>query len=65
MKVTCIIAAVAVSVIFVVIATILFVGIKNPDDKLFDKLMQANVVLYLLASAAIIILCILAEAEML
>ena len=65
MKVTCIIAAVAVAVIFVVIATVLFVDIKKPDDKLFGKLMQANVVLSLLASVAIIILCILAEAEML
>ena len=65
MKVTCIIAAVAVAVIFVVIATVLFVDIKKPDDKLFDKLMQANVVLCILAEAAIIILCILAEAEML
>ena len=65
MKVTCIIAAVAVTVIFVVIATVRVVDIKKPDDKLFGKLMQANVVLSLLASAAIIILCILAEAEML
>lgn len=62
MKVICIIAAVAVAVIFVFIATVLFVAIKEPDDKLFGKLMQANVVLALLASAAIIILCILAEA---
>ena len=65
MKVTCIIAAVAVAVIFVVIATVLFVDIKKPDDKLFGKLMQANVVLSLLASAAIIILCILADAGLL
>ena len=65
MKVTCIIAAVAVAVIFVVIATVLFVDIKKPDDKLFGKLMQANVVLSLLASSAIIILCILADAGLL
>ena len=65
MKATCIIAAVAVVVIFVIIATVLFVAIKEPDDKLFGKLMQANVVLSLLASAAIIILCILADAGML
>ena len=65
MKATCIIATVAVAVIFVTIATVLFVAIKEPDDKLFGKLMQANVVLALLASAAIIILCILADAGML
>ena len=65
MKVTCIIAAVSVAVIFVVIATVLFVDIKKTDDKLFGKLMQANVVLSLLASAAIIILCILADAGLL
>ena len=65
MKVTYIIAAVAVAVIFVVIATVLFVDIKKTDDKLFGKLMQANVVLSLLASAAIIILCILADAGLL
>ena len=65
MKATCIIAAVAVVVIFVIIATVLFVAIKEPDDKLFGKLMQANVVLSLLASAAIIILCILADGGLL
>ena len=65
MKATCIIAAVVVAVFFVIIATLLVFAMKEPDDKLFDKIMQANVVLCLLALGAGIVLYILGEAVIL